>query len=165
MARIEIEKLLDPQMAAALRKQEELAPGLGTMHDTPIAELRRSYSICAGVDDGCLQVGIKRVDGGAFSTWANENLAPGDMIEAMPPMGKFSMPLDPDTARHYVGFAAGSGITPLTGRTISGEVPQVTWGSMAAASMCTSRSNTASSSLTSSHQASTARSHSSPVGA
>lgn len=76
-------------------------------------ELRRSYSICAGVDDGCLQVGIKRVDGGAFSTWANENLAPGDMIEAMPPMGKFSMPLDPATARHYVGFAAGSGITPV----------------------------------------------------
>ena len=76
-------------------------------------ELRRSYSICAGVDDGCLQVGIKRVDGGAFSTWVNENLAPGDEIEAMPPMGKFSMPLDPDTARHYVGFAAGSGITPV----------------------------------------------------
>lgn len=76
-------------------------------------ELRRSYSICAGVDDGCLQVGIKRVDGGAFSTWANENLTPGDMIEAMPPMGKFSMPLDPATARHYVGFAAGSGITPV----------------------------------------------------
>lgn len=76
-------------------------------------ELRRSYSICAGIDDGCLQVGIKRVDGGAFSTWANENLAPGDEIEAMPPMGKFSMPLAPDTARHYVGFAAGSGITPV----------------------------------------------------
>lgn len=76
-------------------------------------ELRRSYSICAGIDDGCLQVGIKRVDGGAFSTWANENLAPGDEIEAMPPMGKFSMPLEPDTARHYVGFAAGSGITPV----------------------------------------------------
>lgn len=76
-------------------------------------ELRRSYSICAGVDDGCLQVGIKRVDGGAFSTWVNENLAPGDEIEAMPPMGKFSMPLDPEAARHYVGFAAGSGITPV----------------------------------------------------
>ncbi|GLK63280.1 hypothetical protein GCM10017635_07500 [Paracoccus kondratievae] len=40
-------------------------------------ELRRSYSICAGVDDGCLKVGIKRVEGGAFSTWANENLVPG----------------------------------------------------------------------------------------
>ena len=52
-------------------------------------ELRRSYSICAGRDDGVLQVGIKRVDGGAFSTWANENLKKGDVIEAMPPMGTF----------------------------------------------------------------------------
>ncbi|MFV0301829.1 MAG: 1,2-phenylacetyl-CoA epoxidase subunit PaaE [Paracoccus sp. (in: a-proteobacteria)] len=77
------------------------------------AELRRSYSICAGLDEGCLKVGIKRVDGGAFSTWANENLAPGDEIEAMPPMGKFSTPLDPGAARTYLGFAAGSGITPV----------------------------------------------------
>lgn len=76
-------------------------------------ELRRSYSICAGLDEGCLRVGIKRVDGGAFSTWANENLAPGDQIEAMPPMGRFFTPLDADTARHYLGFAGGSGITPL----------------------------------------------------
>ncbi|UXU76683.1 MULTISPECIES: 1,2-phenylacetyl-CoA epoxidase subunit PaaE [unclassified Paracoccus (in: a-proteobacteria)] len=76
-------------------------------------ELRRSYSICAGLDEGCLKVGIKRVDGGAFSTWANENLAPGDEIEAMPPMGKFHTPLDPDAARQYLGFAGGSGITPV----------------------------------------------------
>ncbi|MGP9804973.1 1,2-phenylacetyl-CoA epoxidase subunit PaaE [Paracoccus sp. NSM] len=76
-------------------------------------ELRRSYSICAGLDEGCLRVGIKRVDGGAFSTWANENLAPGDLIEAMPPMGRFFTALDAETARHYLGFAGGSGITPL----------------------------------------------------
>jgi ring-1,2-phenylacetyl-CoA epoxidase subunit PaaE len=36
-------------------------------------EMRRTYSICAGLDDGVLQVGIKRVEGGAFSTFANEN--------------------------------------------------------------------------------------------
>jgi len=77
------------------------------------AELRRSYSICAGLDDGCLKVGIKRVDGGAFSTWANENLAPGAVLEAMPPMGNFHLPLDPGQARHYLGFAGGSGITPV----------------------------------------------------
>ena len=76
-------------------------------------ELRRSYSICAGLDDGCLKVGIKRVDGGAFSTWANENLAPGDEIEAMPPMGRFHTDLDPAAARQYLGFAGGSGITPV----------------------------------------------------
>ncbi len=76
-------------------------------------ELRRSYSICAGRDDGLLQIGIKRVDGGAFSTWANENLNPGDVIEAMPPMGSFHTELNPEKARHYLGFAGGSGITPV----------------------------------------------------
>ncbi|SFX35731.1 1,2-phenylacetyl-CoA epoxidase subunit PaaE [Paracoccus sp. FO-3] len=76
-------------------------------------ELRRSYSICAGKDEGTLRVGIKRVDGGAFSTWANENLAPGDEIEAMPPMGKFFTPIEPGAEKQYLGFAAGSGITPV----------------------------------------------------
>jgi len=76
-------------------------------------ELRRSYSICAGLDDGALQVGIKRVEGGAFSTWANLDLAPGTVVEAMPPMGNFTAPLDPRARRHYLGFAGGSGITPL----------------------------------------------------
>ena len=76
-------------------------------------ELRRSYSICAGKGEGFLQVGIKRVDGGAFSTWANESLAAGEVLEAMPPMGNFHTPLDPDAARHYLGFAGGSGITPV----------------------------------------------------
>ncbi|MGO1068815.1 2Fe-2S iron-sulfur cluster-binding protein [Lysobacter sp. CA199] len=76
-------------------------------------ELRRSYSICAGCDEGVLKVGIKRVDGGAFSTWANEHLAVGDEIDAMPPMGRFFTPIEPDTVKHYLGFAGGSGITPL----------------------------------------------------
>lgn len=76
-------------------------------------DLRRSYSICSGLDDGKLQVGIKRVDGGAFSTWANEELAAGATIEAMPPMGNFHIPLDATTNRHYLGFAGGSGITPV----------------------------------------------------
>ena len=76
-------------------------------------ELRRSYSICAGLDDNLLRVGIKRVDGGAFSTWANENLRPGDTVEAMTPQGRFFTPLDPDSARGYLAFAGGSGITPV----------------------------------------------------
>lgn len=76
-------------------------------------EVRRSYSICAGKDDGVLQVGIKKVEGGAFSTWANEALAPGMTIEAMEPMGSFHTPIDPQQARNYLGFAGGSGITPV----------------------------------------------------
>ncbi|WP_026620808.1 ring-1,2-phenylacetyl-CoA epoxidase subunit PaaE (plasmid) [Ensifer sp. WSM1721] len=76
-------------------------------------ELRRSYSICAGLDEGVLRVGIKRVDGGCFSTWANEALEPGDTVEAMPPMGAFFTPIEPDVAKHYLGVAGGSGITPV----------------------------------------------------
>jgi ring-1,2-phenylacetyl-CoA epoxidase subunit PaaE len=76
-------------------------------------ELRRSYSICAGKDEGILQVGIKRVDGGAFSTWANEELKVGDTIQAMPPMGGFFTALDADASKHYLGFAGGSGVTPV----------------------------------------------------
>lgn len=89
-------------------------------------ELRRSYSICAGLDDGMLQVGIKKVDGGAFSTWANETLQIGDTLEAMAPMGKFHVPLQPDAAKHYLGFAGGSGITPLLSilRTVLAREPQ-----------------------------------------
>ncbi len=76
-------------------------------------ELRRNYSICAGLDDGVLQVGIKRVDGGAFSTFANETLKVGDTLHAMPPQGKFFTALEPDRAKNYLGFAGGSGITPV----------------------------------------------------
>ncbi|MFT4715364.1 MAG: ring-1,2-phenylacetyl-CoA epoxidase subunit PaaE [Paracoccaceae bacterium] len=76
-------------------------------------ELRRSYSICAGKDDGVLQVGIKRVEGGAFSGWANDDLKPGDTVQAMPPMGRFFTKLNATATKHYLGFAAGSGITPI----------------------------------------------------
>ncbi len=82
-------------------------------HDFDGEELRRSYSICAGKDDGILQVGIKRVDGGAFSTWANQDLKVGDTLQAMPPMGSFHTPIDPATEKQYLGFAGGSGITPV----------------------------------------------------
>jgi len=76
-------------------------------------ELRRNYSICTGVDEGTIKVGIKRVDGGAFSTWANEDLTAGDTLEVMPPQGKFFTPIQPDAEKHYLGFAGGSGITPV----------------------------------------------------
>ncbi len=76
-------------------------------------EVRRSYSICSGVDDGELRVAIKKVPGGRFSSWANEALKPGDVIDVMTPEGRFFTPLQPQAARHYVAFAAGSGITPV----------------------------------------------------
>ena len=76
-------------------------------------DVRRSYSICSGVDDGRLRIAIKRVPGGQFSNWANEHLKPGQTVEVMPPMGHFNVPLTADARRHYVAFAAGSGITPV----------------------------------------------------
>jgi ring-1,2-phenylacetyl-CoA epoxidase subunit PaaE len=78
-------------------------------------EIRRSYSICAAVQDDNLRVGIKKVPGGRFSTWVNEHVAAGDVVEAMPPMGSFFVPLDPANRKHYVAFAGGSGITPVLG--------------------------------------------------
>lgn len=76
-------------------------------------EVRRSYSICSGVGEGELRVAVKRVEGGLFSTHANQSLAPGASLDVMTPMGRFHTPIDPETARTYVAFAAGSGITPV----------------------------------------------------
>lgn len=76
-------------------------------------DVRRSYSICSAVQDAQLRVAIKRTPGGLFSSWANESLQPGATLDVMPPMGHFNVPLDPDSERHYLAFAAGSGITPI----------------------------------------------------
>ncbi|MGZ5287621.1 MAG: FAD-binding oxidoreductase, partial [Flavisolibacter sp.] len=49
-------------------------------------ELRRTYSICSAPSDHVLRVAVKKVEGGKFSTWANEELKPGDTIDVMPPV-------------------------------------------------------------------------------
>jgi ring-1,2-phenylacetyl-CoA epoxidase subunit PaaE len=76
-------------------------------------EVRRSYSICSGPDDGELRIAVKKVDGGAFSNWAADELKAGDQLDVMTPTGRFGIAHAPDEARVYVGFAAGSGITPI----------------------------------------------------
>ncbi len=76
-------------------------------------DLRRSYSICAGVDDGELRVGVRKVNGGVFSNWINAHLRPGDTVQVMAPQGRFFVPLDAAARRHHVGIAGGSGITPI----------------------------------------------------
>src|SRR6201990_350817 len=76
-------------------------------------EVRRSYSICSGPDDGELRIAVKKVDGGAFSNWAADELKAGDQLDVMTPTGRFGIAHAPDQARGYVGFAAGSGITPI----------------------------------------------------
>lgn len=76
-------------------------------------DLRRSYSICAGVDDGELRVGVRKVRGGVFSNWINQHLKPGDTIDVMAPQGRFFVPIEPAAQRHHLGIAGGSGITPI----------------------------------------------------
>lgn len=76
-------------------------------------EVRRSYSICSGPDDGELRIAVKKVDGGAFSNWAADELKAGDELDVMTPTGRFGIAHAPNEARVYVGFAAGSGITPV----------------------------------------------------
>jgi ring-1,2-phenylacetyl-CoA epoxidase subunit PaaE len=75
-------------------------------------EVRRTYSVCSPVG-GPLRVAVKRLPGGAFSTWVHETLRPGDQLDVLPPMGHFTVELDPTRARHYAAIAVGSGITPV----------------------------------------------------
>jgi len=76
-------------------------------------EVRRSYSICGSPLESELRMAMKKVPGGVFSTWANEQLAPGHQIEVLPPSGRFNTELRPENRKHYLAFAAGSGITPI----------------------------------------------------
>jgi len=82
-------------------------------HEIDGQDLRRSYSICAGVDDAELRVGVRQVKGGVFSKWINEHLKPGDTLLVMAPQGRFFVPIDPAAKRHHLGIAGGSGITPI----------------------------------------------------
>lgn len=77
------------------------------------AEARRNYSICSAPADNRLRIAVKKVEGGAFSTWANESLQPGEWLDVLPPVGKFHTSLNAAQKKDYVAFAAGSGITPV----------------------------------------------------
>lgn len=76
-------------------------------------EIRRSYSICSSTGEDELRIAVKKVPGGRFSGFANEQLRKGDSLEVLPPTGKFYTELDPAHAKNYLAFAAGSGITPV----------------------------------------------------
>lgn len=76
-------------------------------------EIRRSYSICSSPLDNELRVGIKKVENGLFSTYANTELKEGDILDIMTPSGHFYTELNPSQNKSYLAFAAGSGITPI----------------------------------------------------
>ncbi|MEU5657616.1 2Fe-2S iron-sulfur cluster-binding protein [Streptomyces sp. NPDC047737] len=117
-----IERITDDAVAVTFAVPPELRetfrhrPGqhLNVRYRTDGEEIRRSYSICAPAArppaDPALRVGIRMVDGGAFSTYALKELAVGDQVEAMAPMGRFI--LDPRPG-HFAAIVGGSGITPV----------------------------------------------------
>jgi ring-1,2-phenylacetyl-CoA epoxidase subunit PaaE len=76
-------------------------------------EERRSYSLCSSPTENKWRVAVKKINGGLFSTFVNEKVRKGDMLEIMAPSGKFNVATDNTKAKHYILFAAGSGITPI----------------------------------------------------
>jgi ring-1,2-phenylacetyl-CoA epoxidase subunit PaaE len=100
-----------PELRDSFRFQQGQHLTLRAMIDNE--DVRRSYSICSAVQEGALRVAIKRTQGGLFSSWANDAIKPGVTLDVMPPMGHFNVPLDAANRKHYLAFAAGSGITPI----------------------------------------------------
>ncbi len=103
------------EIPAALAKSFQFKQGQSLTMRTTLnnEEVRRTYSICSSPLDKEWRVAIKKVDGGLFSSFANDQLKKGDVLEVMEPVGKFYTPLDPANQKNYVAFAAGSGITPV----------------------------------------------------
>ncbi|MBQ0927029.1 fatty acid desaturase [Saccharopolyspora endophytica] len=98
-----------------LRDRFSFEPG---QHITLRAELggetvRRNYSLCSAATSDALEIAVKHVPGGAFSSFATEQLQAGDTLEVMTPTGSFGTELDPIARKSYVAIAAGSGITPV----------------------------------------------------
>jgi ring-1,2-phenylacetyl-CoA epoxidase subunit PaaE len=103
------------EVPAELTETFRFKPGQHLTLKADIAgeEIRRNYSLCVAPQDNEVKVTVKRIAGGAFSNWANDVLKPGDALDVMPPHGSFTWDFAPGAANHYVGFAGGSGITPV----------------------------------------------------
>ena len=76
-------------------------------------DVRRTYSLCISPSENKLAVAVKKIPTGLFSSFVNEELKAGDILDVMPPMGSFFTELHSDQQKSYVAFAAGSGITPI----------------------------------------------------
>jgi ring-1,2-phenylacetyl-CoA epoxidase subunit PaaE len=75
-------------------------------------DVRRTYSLCTAPSEKKWRVAIKTMPGGVFSSWANSKLKAGQMLDVLPPMGRFTAPTG-EGGPHYVAIAGGSGITPV----------------------------------------------------
>jgi ring-1,2-phenylacetyl-CoA epoxidase subunit PaaE len=89
-------------------------------------EERRAYSMSSAPRDNEISVTVKRVTGGIVSNYIADQLKAGDLVEVMPPQGRFLVSPDPAARRDYFLFGAGSGITPLMSilRTLLEEEPK-----------------------------------------
>lgn len=76
-------------------------------------DLRRTYSLCSSPMENKWQVAVKVIPEGKFSDLVQNKLRPGDTIEVMAPSGTFGVDINPEKAKNYLFFAAGSGITPI----------------------------------------------------
>lgn len=103
------------EMPEALKNDFKFSQGQSLTMRTNInnEEVRRTYSICSSPLDNEWRVAIKKVEGGLFSSFANDLLKKGDVLEVMQPVGKFYTELNPVHNKNYLAFAAGSGITPV----------------------------------------------------
>ncbi|PHM74074.1 1,2-phenylacetyl-CoA epoxidase subunit PaaE [Xenorhabdus kozodoii] len=100
---------------AELKKQFCYHPGqhLTLKATVDNEELRRCYSICSSPLDDVLQIGVKIIPQGRFSTFINRQLKVGDELDVMRPQGSFGHRPRSDQQGHYLAIAAGSGITPI----------------------------------------------------
>lgn len=96
-----------------LQKEFQFIPGQNVTIKTPLDEIRRSYSICTSPLENELRIAVKKVNNGIFSSFANEKLKKGDVLEVLPPTGTFCTEIKASNKKEYVFFAAGSGITPV----------------------------------------------------
>lgn len=98
-----------------LAEEYQFLPGQYLTLETEIdgEKVRRSYSLCSSPFDGELRVAVKKLEGGQFSTYANEKLTVGSTMRVMTPDGNFHLTVNEQNHNHYVAFAAGSGITPI----------------------------------------------------
>ncbi|MFF3916753.1 2Fe-2S iron-sulfur cluster-binding protein [Streptomyces sp. NPDC001852] len=101
-----------------LREEYRHAPGqhLALRRQVDGSEIRRTYSICSpapdpvGAGPGTLRVGVRLVEGGAFSAYALKEIDVGDVLEVMTPAGRFTLEPAPGL---YAAVVGGSGITPV----------------------------------------------------
>lgn len=103
------------QIPAELKEKFSFQAGqyITVKHQADGNEIRRAYSICSAPKSGSLTIGVKKVDGGRFSVFANTQLKAGDTLDVMAPGGKFILAPDAQNSKNYAAFVAGSGITPV----------------------------------------------------